>query len=368
MSQGISANSTIGGRELTKHIWTLQKLFRLSASDSQPVCASLIAITGALGRVLSTIARCHDRLTSRTKTRPGTPSLDKDKTEFASSITACARAFGIVLMGLQSLHENSPERRLTNLVICECVKMFATALEVIEASAQQAAGMDTTRQSNKRSRRAISGVANESASARAIAHFLTSLLSFLQKNDPLHQQLFDGFAFVLFERVGKRLFYCTFGRQRSTNVEGDMLPLPTPTDSAAVARQEEEVLAIRFELKALILVLERTLSLAPSHMNPNVSKRNPIQPCRTLSMKNLPASKTRISPLAKERLQRTLVTCMFGEKVEDDFLEVLTMPVRQGPLPNIPKLEGKDVEEWYQKEVWRLVGWDILAHDGGWKR
>lgn len=98
--------------------------------------------------------------------------------------------------------------------------------------------------------------------------------------------------------------------------------------------------------------------------------RNQNRVGRTLSLKNLPsASRARLSPVAKDRLQRTLVTCMYGNKVDDEFLDVLTKPIplmRLGSLQSVARVEDKDVEEWYKKEVWRLVGWDVLAKERGW--
>jgi hypothetical protein len=89
-----------------------------------------------------------------------------------------------------------------------------------------------------------------------------------------------------------------------------------------------------------------------------------------LSLKNLPsASRIRLSAAAKDRLQRTLITCMYGDKGDDEFLDVLTKPVpctRLGSLQKVAKVEDKDVEEWYKKEVWRLVGWDVLVRESGW--
>jgi hypothetical protein len=34
-----------------------------------------------------------------------------------------------------------------------------------------------------------------------------------------------------------------------------------------------------------------------------------------------------------------------------------------GTLQNVAKIDDKDVGEWYKEEVWRLVGWDIMARE-----
>ena len=81
------------------------------------------------------------------------------------------------------------------------------------------------------------------------------------------------------------------------------------------------------------------------------------------------ASRTPLSAQAKDRLQRTLIHCMFGDDgagEHDEFADVLRMPARLGSVPNMPKVEDKDVGEWFTGEVWRLVGWDLLGKDGQW--
>lgn len=282
-----------------------------------------------------------------------------------------------VLVGLARLGESSDEMRLTNLVVCELVDMFRTALIAIGSTARQSAHQSIsqpveqtgTKLQNEASHR--KGV-KESVPARALAHLLIGILGFLEKGNTTHHQIFDGFVYLLLERVGQRLFFYTFGRHRRSTVEGDIEAFPEPQSDQEDQKAAVEVLGTHLEVKALVLVLERAIGLAPNHMNPQAShvdqhkKRNG----RTLSLKNLPAaSKARLSPVAKERLQRTLIACMYGNSTDDEFLDVLTKPIpsiRLGSLQNVSKIEDKDVEDWYKKEVWRLVGWDVLARESGW--
>jgi hypothetical protein len=149
---------------------------------------------------------------------------------------------------------------------------------------------------------------------------------------------------------------------------------PEPVSKGEESKSDTEAFGIRLEMKALILILERAMGLAAHHMNPPSSRAakssTPNRLGRTLSMKTLPAApKGRLSSIAKDRLQRTLVTCMYGDTVEDEFLDVLTKPVssmRIGTLQNVVKIDDADVEQWYKEEVWRLLGWDIMARESGW--
>ena len=279
-----------------------------------------------------------------------------------------------VLVGLSKLTDNSDDQRLSSLVVCELADMFKTVLVAIESVARQTAQQRPSQVAeSKRARDTTAAkIAKESVPARALAHLLIGLLGFLDKTDLLHQQIFDAFVYLLLERVGRRLFYCTFGRHRSSTVEGDVGPIPEPGFPEEATKRDIEALGTHLEVKALILVLERAMGLAPNHMNLQTTSggRGQKKLGRTLSLKNLPsASRARLSPVAKDRLQRTLVACMYGDKIDDEFLDVLTKPMpsmRLGALQNVARVEDEDVEEWYKKEVWRLVGWDVLAKETGW--
>ncbi|KAF2628570.1 hypothetical protein BU25DRAFT_439516 [Macroventuria anomochaeta] len=362
------------GTNLTESLFTTHKLCRMTNTDVDTLCFTLVRASNALGKVIRLVAHRHGQLSRQDRRTSGPASLDQDKSNFALAMTICARGFMSVLVGLTKLTESTDDPRLSSLVVCELADMFKTVLIAIESVARQTAQQPPLQvfEPKKSKEKAPAKVVKESVPARALAHLLIGLLGFLEKTNPVHQQIFDGFVYLLLERVGRRLFYCTFGRHRSSTVEGDIEPIPEPKTPEEAQRREAEALGTHLEVKALILVLERAMGLAPNHMNPQTSNvsRNQKKPGRTLSLKNLPAaSKARLSPVAKERLQRTLVACMYGEKADDEFLDVLTKPMpsmRLGSLQNVARVEDKDVEDWYKKEVWRLVGWDILAKESGW--
>jgi hypothetical protein len=317
------------------------------------------------------VALKYEQLSLQSQRGAGPASLDQDKSNFALAMTVCARAFMSVLVGVHKLAVLSQDQRLSHLIVCELANSFNVALAAIESAARQTAQSVTDRIRNLQKEKEPKPV-NESAPARALAHLLIALLGFLDKDDRIHQQLFDSFVYLLLERVGQRLFYCTFKRHRSSNIDRGPEPLPEPNDQMEASRREVQALGTRFEVKALVLVLERAMGLAPGHMNPQSSRsnRSTTRLSRNLSLKNLPtASRTRLSAAARDRLQRTLITCMYGDKGDDEFLDVLTKPVpstRLGSLQKVTKVEDKDVEEWYKKEVWRLVGWDVLVKESGW--
>ncbi|CAO2651733.1 Nn.00g000160.m01.CDS01 [Neocucurbitaria sp. VM-36] len=362
------------GARLAEALFTTHNLCRAARPESETICRSLVRTSSVLGKVIRLAAHNHEHLSRRGRRTSGAASLDQDKTDFSVALSICARAFMSILVGTGKLVDSDADDRLPSVVICELADMFKTALDSIEISARQTSQMAKSQaiQPTQDKGKAPINVVRESAAARAVAHLLISFLGFLEKTDSTHQKIFDAFVFMLFERIGKRLYYCTFGRPRNTTVEGNILSIPEPTDAAGIAKREAEAVTSRLEMKALVLILERAMGLAPNHMNPQTSRgvKNSNRIGRTLSVRNLPtASRARLSPIAKDRLQRTLVTCMYGHKSDDEFLDILTKPMpamRLGTQQIVAKVDDKDVETWFKEEVWRLIGWDILAKESDW--
>ena len=363
------------GTRLTEALYAMYSLYRSTEPNAQAVCTNLMRIASGIGKVLRFVTHNYEHLSRRGgKNMGATTSLEQNKSDFAIALSICARAFMSILVGIAKLPEANADARLPNLIVCELSDMFKSALLSIESSARQTVQNSPSQPPLPKRNKGgtTSSVIKESAPARAVAHLLISFLGLLERSNPLHQKIFDGFVFVLFERVGKRLYYCTFGQHRSASIEANILSPPEPRDDIETARCDAETLAIRLEAKALVLILERAMGLAPNHMNPQNARSSQTRnrPVPGLSIRSpATASRARLSSLAKDRLQRTLVACMYGNKVEDEFLDILTKPIRPihpGSLKNVSKVENKDVETWYSEEVWRLVGWDILAREDGW--
>ncbi|PVI04723.1 hypothetical protein DM02DRAFT_668916 [Periconia macrospinosa] len=348
------------GLLVMKHTWSFQKLLRQPDADPRAVCSSLVGMASSLGNVVHNLARACAKPINRSWQRQGLPTLAEDRSECARALAACGRIFGMLLTGLERLNNDGPGKHLSERVIYECVKMFSVTLSAIETSARQSAIKSIQSKADE---------SRESLSGRLVAHYLTGLIGFLEQDNVIHQKLFDGFTFTLLERVSKQLYHCVFGQHRGATIAEDIRS--TISSEQSNSKKEAERMANRFEMKALVVILERALSRAPGHMNPQPISRsqsmNPRAPTRSraLSMVNLPG-KGRLSPIAKDRLQRTLITCMYGDKIEDDFMDLLTGPVDLGTIPNMPKVVDQSVEEWYQEQIWKLVGWDIMAQESSW--
>lgn len=363
------------GNALMQSLFSVHSLCRATDPDPNVLCLNLVGSASAMGKIILFVAQNHESLSRHGhKNAGGATSLEKDKSDFANAFSVCARAFMSILVGSDKLMTLESDRRLASLVVCELADMFKTALKAIELSAQLTAQSFLSQPSAPRKPKTKTShdAVKESSGARAVAHLLISFVGLLEKNNDFHQKIFDGFVFMLLERVGKRLYYSTFGQHRSSCVEKNILPLPEVEDPAQIFKRDCESLGMRLEAKALILVLERVMGLAPNHMNSKSLRvhQTTNRSSHTLSLRTITtSSRARLSSLAKDRLQRTLVACMYGHSTDDEFLDVLTKPMPQmrlGQMQNVAKVEDEDVETWYKEEVWRLVGWDILARESGW--
>lgn len=368
----IADESVKAGEELVLKLYNTHKLLKQRSTKPEEICVNLVETARAIGAVISMIPKNYDRL-AMGNTKGLTP-IEKDKSELSSVVQTSTRAFASLIVGLGKI-SNGVGIHLPSLVIFECVKMFKTIFDSISETARQTANIRLASQAKTNASHSRSTMtARESGPFRTIAQFLNSLISNLNKNDRHHREIFEGVLFVLMERVGKLLFHCTFDRHRSATVEGDIALPPVKNNKSVMMESETEATAIRLEALSLITILERLMGLAPYHMNSPLSSgsstaknRRTSGLTRTSTIKSLtPASRVPLSAYARDRLQRTLIKCMFGEEDRDEFSDVLRMPATLGTMPSIAKVEDKDVGEWFSGEVWKLIGWDLLSKEDEW--
>lgn len=358
---------------LLQKLHLTHKLYKQETIKPETICYRLVETLEAIGAVVASIPKHYDRLALGNL--KGIIPVEKDRSELSSFIQTSTRAWSSVVFGLKKLSAGNGSH-LPSLVIFECIRMFKTILASVSDSAQQIAYSRLSTQQSKGSKNRVetSTTARETGPFRAVAQFINALIASLSKDDRHHREIFEGILFVLIERISRLLFYITFDRQRSATIEGDITISPTRDDKRDVARQITESLATRLEAQCLVTMLDRAMGLAPHHMNsplgsrPSSSNRRASSSFRTTPTKNslARASTAPLVARARDRLQRTLVQCMFGEDEQDEFADVLRMPGTLGPMPKVPKVEDSDVGEWFHGEVWRLVGWDLLGRDTEW--
>jgi hypothetical protein len=215
--------------------------------------------------------------------------------------------------------------------------------------------------------------------ARSICVVLTELTP---TRDGPHVALFEGILFCLLERTGDCLYRLTFSQKRSPTIEENITTMPL----SAV-----ETKAVRIEVKMLAEILERAMKLAPSFLGSlsalavvSTAKRPGRAATNKAFTSKTPPSKGQLAIAAKEKLQATLIHCMYGGEIKDAFeqtddsdatedeesnnrfLERLRKPIAPGHVPQPPRIDDGDIPQWFTEQVWRMVGWDILTRVSDW--
>lgn len=201
------------------------------------------------------------------------------------------------------------------------------------------------------------------------ATFLGNLVDMLDPKLEANRPLFEGFTYCILDLLGKRMYSIIFGHSRAPDLEAEIKQdvdidpnqseLPTTTIRPPQPEDDERK-QIKLEAPYLLHLLNRIMITAPAHFGKVKSSK---------AKNNKAPSKNTLALSAKECLQRTLVNAIFGTEGGNDddlFKDCLKMPTPGEGTPTMPKVKEIDVLEHFKEEVWRCLGWDILAKDAEW--
>ena len=310
------------------------------------------------------------------------PGFHGDSDHLKIAFNAISRAFQSLLVGYARV-SNVPEgHQVQGQLVYAYVQIFEASTSLMD----QFAKFEATRLVNEASAQAArpstsKGKAKQTTEPPAkqkkiptlttLASFIAGMMSLLDAKTESHKPLFEALAYVLIEKLAGCLYTVVFGRPRGSTIEEEIAAAAQADEieeaDGEVKNKPEDVTikAGRLEAPCLIQLLTRLMQVAPAHFGAAVTTKTGKA---KVAAKTAP-SKDNLAITAKERLQRTLVNCMFGTEgvdEEDPFLDCLQKPVPSGSLPSVPILKEAEVQEWFKEEVWRLLGWDILSREGGW--
>ncbi|TID18236.1 gb [Venturia nashicola] len=402
------------GSTTVLHLFRAHKLYQQTDSDPQDLAYHLTQAATNLADHVSTIGKqIQKHILDATATQDKrlraqlvSFATSKTDTDFPRILRAAGRSFMSLFHGLATMWEKDTEaaKRHHGATTYQYIKAFDTLLLAISSNCMLIAQLNAQQIANdapspsaaakKSGEKKVqkSKTATKARIAQEIVSLLLALLTHLTpaRQGP-HTAFFEGILYLLLERTGKRLYLITFNRERGATLEDEMIDGPSPS-AAQLGTVERQ--AISVEVKFLVQLLERAMSLAPSFLGSLSGVEVPAKSGRgaaRVKFTGLPKRTAALSISAKEKLQRTLVECMFGsaqlskrniskgndgnredEETEDEdeqetnneFIEVLRKPVFTGPVPQMPKVEEVDVPEWFTENVWKLVGWDVLGWGG----
>ncbi|KAJ9663294.1 hypothetical protein H2201_005738 [Coniosporium apollinis] len=376
------------GAITVQHLYQIHKRFQQSFPDNDALVYHLCQAASSLATIISVVCKQppasigSGTATNGQSSAPVAAALQSKQTaDLASVFRASARAFSSLLHGLTKVSDGDIDRKSLGPIIYYYTKAFSSMLDCItEASLARAkkelgvteAEAPSTGASKSKAKSKMPKAAKEESVPRAISTFLAALLSYLDATNATHRELFEGFMFVLLERIGNRLCIYTFDRERSATIENDISPLNLGA-SAAGSKRELETKAMNTEAPNLLAVLERAMAVAPAHMAfqpaapaPQASRRSTGAIKQAATKAGVSTGKTGLSLNAKDKLQRTLVNAMFGCDEDSDFMDCLRMPARLPPIPSPPKIDEQQTGDWFKEELWRLLGWEILGRETDW--
>ena len=297
-----------------------------------------------------------------------------------AALAAAGRSIRLLLIGSGRISQEQNTNGVAGHVIYAFAQMYGKLLDclemvsVAEVSKTTRDGFNSSTQkrmppSKAKSKQPKQTNIKDHESLNLISKFLCGIIEALDPKVQAHKSLFEAFAYITLDKLGARLYLLVFGYARGTSIADEIAISSEPdeiedtTNDTASDLRAQQLKAGKLEAPYLIHLLTRIMNAAPAHLDAIVmTKTGKPKQASKGSMKGA------ITISAKERLQRTLVNCMFGEEesaVDDPFRDCLRMPTINGKALPVPKSEEPEVQEWFKEEVWRLLGWEILSSENG---
>lgn len=306
-------------------------------------------------------------------------SNSANSTDLTTTMTAVGRVVAGILAGQQKLVRLDSSESLKGQVTYALVRMYEKILVQFAAVSQEKAleesagpTIDPKPYTTTAKTKAKGGPPRvnikDIPTLNALASLLSGIIKQLDPKQDPHKDIFEGFLFCILSKLGNRIYTINFLRPRAADImeeleaascsdESDLetttSPVPTPVRQA------------QLEAPYLLHLLKQSLALTLSFLN------TPTTTSKSAKTKPNPKpgsiTKTTLGLAAKERLQATLVSAIFGsDSVDEDsdlFVECLRMPSASGDNVTVPRVKEAEVREWFQGEVWRLLGWEVLGRE-----
>lgn len=318
-------------------------------------------------------------LTCFGKAMPGPSSkarASSDEGYNNASTTAIARAFTSLLFGLDVLSKYEGYENLLGTVLHSISMFLSTALDKLAdlalSDAKLSLAVELAREPKTKAKakdaRSQRSAQTASPAIKSLTRLLCALVSQLDPARAPHRAVFEAYLYLLLSRMGRVIYVFTFSHPRERNPADDIRRELNESNKFGSTNRspavETELRQSRLLAPYLLTLLSRAMSAAPGHMS------SAKQECTEANGQEVPL-KSVLSQAAQDRLQRTLIRCIFGleGRSELDLTDVLRMPER-GPDIVVPKIKGRNVEQLEMDSffdgVWRLLGWEILGREIDW--
>ncbi|EAU36979.1 predicted protein [Aspergillus terreus NIH2624] len=316
-----------------RHFYTLQKALQKKSTPSDIARASVQLCKATGDAILKAVGEKGVEVhTPRTKRPLVQPSI-------VGILHGAETSFRLLLQAAKKL--STPEESVQELgaLTYHMIALYESTLSSLEQYCKSHCNEGAkAKPKSKKSKKTKSNQIDETASR--VSRLLCTMASSLDHSSTTHHRIFEGFLFLVINRVGKLLSLFTFrDLKQRPDLNSDKLPLPQGVDEASVAAQ--------VEAKQLIWLLERLLAVLDSFKDRRTSLGHDTE--KAWLIEKLP-----------DQLQGTLLQAVFGE--DRTWEQVLSRP----PRPIDQDMECVDVPDnavpdWFIREAWRLLGWELLA-------
>ena len=362
-------------------LYELGKILNSSANVvSEPIALAhrLIQTSEAACGLLRTRLQEHlsADLTSFEDTQPLRPTI--------ASVYQC---FQPMLMGYHRLGGTDNRARIQGSVTYAFVRIYTDTLQLMQDAAQAHAETEKPSQGTSmclRPRRKAARTAKWLCNTltqtttetettpvlRLLVVLLDRWIELISDSIQESEALFEGLTFAVIERLGSTLHALCLKERRPSKIENEIWPCddvnaPQSSQRAELNRcSPPDLAAAKLLASTLVHLLCRIMNGAPLTFMGATDKakagKSRVPNSREPHKQDLAIS-------AKERLQQTLINSVFGTEgmdVNDPFLDCLRMPVNLNHRAAMPKKEqDKDVGDWFIQQLWRMLGWEIIARE-----
>ncbi|KAF2758897.1 hypothetical protein EJ05DRAFT_484992 [Pseudovirgaria hyperparasitica] len=362
------------GITLLRSVMQVQCLCKSSEPDAPNLSFHLASIASSIGGVLKVVIQRHHQETdveSNARVPGPVKARRKAASDIAHVIRAIACAFSTLLLGLSNIPRQAAFEDPTAHVVYCCARMFQVALKAIVDSAESKAArssIDTTgtgSQLGKTKPKSRQNTPQAQDLGRAITQFLNACLSALDPSQSSHRDIFEALMYVLLERVGRRIYCCTFSHERGQSVDDDIR-----LGGSGCASDEQGAKSLAYEAPYLISILEKSFSLAPQLLGPVITSmqrtKTAVRGKQSTASKTTSVPKVLLHTHAKELLQQTLVNGIFGSNEGTTADNCLHKPLPSSKIPTVPHEYETHTADWFRQQVWQVVGWGILGREADW--
>ncbi|RAK99455.1 uncharacterized protein BO80DRAFT_426446 [Aspergillus ibericus CBS 121593] len=343
-----------------RQFYILQKVLQKRPNNSNIVRAAIELCSTTAGNVRSAVEQ-------PTMSRPSTKVTPQPKKpDLLAILNGTEAAFGLLIQALRKLSATGRTMEDVGHVTYHIVHLYEVIIEALggysnfkseQSLHENRTDARTSRQRQKAKPKRSKTDMQKNTDDESATHMslLLSKMAFSLDTTCLSERnVLEGFLLVLLNRIGKLLCLFVFQDLRvRPDLRMDAAKFPLPEGLKETELNESSLPAAAMEAKFLIWPLERILKVLDDV--PSISSSDPSQ-----------SQSTQFTTKVKEKLQSTLLHSVFGR--DSLWPEVLQLPVQPDgrdleKLRSCSQIPEQSVPDWFVQEVWRLIGWEMLAKD-----